>query len=714
MAFRSLPPAAALAASCCGLPWAAAQEAASAAASAALPPVMVTAHADTALAVGGWGDVPLQQLPLPASVYDETALKDYDIQRLSDLTRLDAAISDAYNAVGYWDALTLRGFVIDNRFNYRRDGLPINAETSVPLDNKQRIEVLKGVTGMQAGTSSPGGIVNFVVKRPTEEPLRSGWVQWQTQDSVLAAVDLSQRFGETRAVGLRANAAYESLRPDVNDADGHRWLVALAGDWRIAPGALLEAEFESSQRSQPSVPAFSLLGSAVPAPVDPGLNLNNQAWSQPVVFGANTGSVRFSQAIDEVWRWSAQIAGQRLRNDDRIAFPYGCSAENNYDRYCSDGSFDLYDYRSDDEQRRTDAGELTVQASLATGAVRHLLSAGVLATRFEANFQKQAFNYVGSGSIYFPVTLPADPTLTYDTTNRNERSTEFYLRDAMQLSDGIGLWLALRHTKLSRQSVSTDGSAGTDYVQSFNAPWIAATWQVEPTQMLYASWGRGIESDVVPNLATYVDPGQALPAQMSDQFEIGWKGAAGGATWSLAAFDITRPVYADGGSCDAPGTCTRQADGTERHTGVEAGGSWRAGPWWLGGGLQWLKARREGSQIADYNGQRPVNVPALTFKAQARYTFEKIPTLTLGADVAAEGNRTMFPDDSPQRLPGFAIVGINGQWAQRVGPNLLTWRAGIDNLFDKQGWKESPTEFGHVYLFPIPGRSYRVSAQLDW
>ena len=107
-------------------------------------------------------------------------------------------------------------------------------------------------------------------------------------------------------------------------------------------------------------------------------------------------------------------------------------------------------------------------------------------------------------------------------------------------------------------------------------------------------------------------------------------------------------------------------------------------------------------------------MPALTFKAQARYTFEKIPTLTLGADVAAEGNRTMFPDDSPQRLPGFAIVGINGQWAHRVGPNLLTWRAGIDNLFDKQGWKESPTEFGHVYLFPIPGRSYRASVQLDW
>ena len=335
MAFRSIRPtpiAAAVLAACSLLPHAAAQSstegdgAAPPAAPSQLPVVTVTSRAESVLTIGGWGDTPLSRLPLPASVYDQATLKDYNIQRLSDLTRLDPAVNDAYNAVGYWDSLTLRGFVIDNRFNYRRDGLPINAETSVPLDNKQRIEVLKGVTGMQAGTSAPGGIVNFVVKRPTEEALRSGFLQWQTQGSVLAAVDLSQRFGEDHAVGLRANAAYESLRPDIDDADGHRWLVALAGDWRLAPGTLLEAEFESSQRSQPSVPALSLLGGGLPAAMDPGLNLNRQAWSLPVVFGADTGSLRFSQQLAGNWRWSVQAATQRLNTDDRSAVGFSCSA----------------------------------------------------------------------------------------------------------------------------------------------------------------------------------------------------------------------------------------------------------------------------------------------------------------------------------------------------------------------------------------------------
>jgi iron complex outermembrane receptor protein len=692
---------------------------------ATLPAVTVTSRASPPLSIGGWGDIPLSRTPLPASIYEQDTLRDYGVQRLSDLTRLDPAINDAYNAVGYWDAINLRGFVLDNRFNYRRDGLPINAETAVPLDNKERVEVLKGISGMQAGTSAPGGLVNFVVKRPTDAPLRSVWLQWQSEASLLAAVDLSQRFGEENAFGLRLNAAGEQLRPNVDNADGHRALLALAGDWRLSRDSLLEAEFESSRQSQPSVPGFSLLGDrGVPPAQGAHINLNNQAWSQPVVFDANTASLRFTQTLNETWRWSAQLATQRLRTDDRIAFPYGCFDPNpppdgRYygDRYCPDGSFDLYDFRSENERRRTDTGELAVHARLTTGSVAHALSAGVLGTQFTSTFQRQAYNYVGNGSGDGSTQLPADPTLTDENTNRNERSTEFFLRDAVQIDERFTLWLAIRHTSLDRQSVRTDGSRATDYSQSFNTPWLAASYQLDAAQMLYASWGRGAESDVVPNRSKYVNAGEALPTLLSQQVEVGLKGERDNLTWSVAAFDITRPAYADvEQSCDADGNCTlrRQLDGDARHTGVEAGGSWRNGPWWLGGGLQYLKARRGGSQTAAINGQRPVNVPALTFKAQLRYSVATVPTLTLGADVAAEGDRTMLPDDGDLRIPSYAVVGLNGQWTQRTEHGKLLWRAGIDNLFDRQGWKEAPYQFGHVYLFPLPGRTARLSVQANW
>ena len=680
-----------------------------------LPAVTISGRKSPAISVSGWGDLPLSQVPLQASVYDAQTLRDQGIQSVRGLTQLDAAVGDSYNAAGYWDTLTLRGFVIDNRFNYRRDGLPINAETAIPLDNKAGVEVLKGISGMQAGVSSPGGLVNYVVKRPLDVSLNSAFLQWQSESPVLASVDLSRRFGETGAVGLRVNAAYETLRPDIEDANGDRWLVAAAGDWRIAPGSVLEAEFESSRQSQPSVPGFSLLGNRVPPPSDPSINLNNQPWSEPVVFGANTGSIRYTQAIDANWRWSARLMGQRLRTDDRTAFPFGCSAEGNYDRFCSDGSFDMYDYRSDDERRDSSAAELAINGSVAAGGMQHTLGFGVLATRFKSRFQRNAYNYVGSGSIDGSVMLPADPTLNYENTNRDERSTEFFVHDAMQVGERMRLWLGLRYTSLEREAVSTDGTQGTDYRQSLTSPWVAASYEFAPAQMVYASWGRGAESDVAPNLDIYTNAGQALPALMSSQFEIGIKGATEEWSWTLAAFDIDRPVYADFGACDLQDTCTRQADGSARHTGVEAGATWRSGAWSLGAGLQWLHARRRGSQDASVNGLRPVNVPALTFRMQAGYSVPQVPGLSFGATLSAVGDRTMLPDDEETTIPGYAVAGLTAQWVQRgAGSTTLTWRAGIDNLFDKQAWKESPYQFAHVYLFPLPGRTARVSLQINW
>ena len=52
--------------------------------------------------------------------------------------------------------------------------------------------------------------------------------------------------------------------PSCATARGERHLFALAGDWRVGADTLLEAEIESSHRSQPSQPGFSLLGSRVP------------------------------------------------------------------------------------------------------------------------------------------------------------------------------------------------------------------------------------------------------------------------------------------------------------------------------------------------------------------------------------------------------------------------------------------------------------------
>jgi iron complex outermembrane receptor protein len=683
----------------------------------------VTGRTDPGAGVAGFGNVPLSKAPLQASVVGAEQLRDLGATRLSDVTRIDPAVGDAYNAQGYWDFLTVRGFVIDNRFNYRRDGLPINAETSIPLDNKDRIEILKGTTGLQAGTSAPGGLVNLVVKRPTSEPLRRAGLAWQQAGSVLASVDLGERFGVDRAFGLRVNAAAEHLDPRTRNAQGNRHLAALAGDWRLGADTLLEAEIETSHRSQPSVPGFSMLGDTVPdaRSVDPRINLNNQPWSLPVVLDGNTASLRWQQRLSPAWRFTAHAMTQRLESDDRIAFPFGVFDPATFacapcDRFAPDGSFTLWEFQSDNERRRSDALELTLAGSaLRTGAVEHDVTAGVLFSRYRARLGPQLFDLAGTADITGTAVVPRSSGFLTTNTNRDERTTELFVRDAMKIGERFGAWWGLRHTRLHRESVLTDGNEATAYDQSFTTPWLAASWSPAADTSLYASWGEGIESEVVPNRARYTNRGQALPSLRSRQAEAGVKTARGDWRLGAALFQIVRPAFADfGADCfsDAvPGSCTRQVDGSVRHRGIELNAAWQAAPWIVQGGIQWLRARREGSATAGIDGNRPTNVPAAALKLLASHDVAALPGLQLQADLLAEGNRVVLPDNSA-RIPGYARVDAGVRYRHAVGTGtVLTWRAGVDNVFDRRAWKESPYQFSHVYLFPLAPRTWRLSVE---
>lgn len=684
-----------------------------------LEPVFVTGRAPLAAGVAGWGETPVSRLPLQVSTFGEEQIKASGAQRLSDLVGFDAALGDAYNAEGYWDYLTIRGFVIDNRFNYRRDGLPINAETSIPLDNKARVEVLKGLSGMQAGTSAPGGIVNLLVKRPVEESFSSAWLEWRERGSVSAGVDLSRRFGNADSLGLRLNVAGARLDPWVRSAQGERRLVALAGDWQVNSTTRIELEAETSHRSQPSVPGFSMLGNSVPDArgIDPRINLNNQSWSQPVVLDANTGSIRVTQRLAADWEFVAHGATQRLRSDDRVAFPFGVFDPLTFacdpcDRFASDGSFTLWEFVSDNEQRRTDAFDISVSGKLTTGALRHQVQAGLLRTLFRTNFGPQVFDIAGTGNIAGTAQVPASPGSPTPNTNRDEQSSELHLRDAIGIDERSTLWLGLRRTSLHRSSIGTDGSAATDYPQTLTAPFVAASSQLSQRHLLYASWGKGFESEVVPNRPLYTNAGQALPALASRQFEIGVKGSAERGEWSVTGFDIVRPAYRDIGSCDVDQSCTRIIDGEARHRGVELTGATSLGAWVLRGGTQWLRARREGSQESSLNGLAPTNVPELTLKGQLVYAVSEIPGLELHAGIVRESSRQVLPDNSAT-IPGYTRLDAGLRHEAKVGPTAWTWRAGVDNLGNTRAWKESPYQFNHVYLFPLAPRTLRVSVQAE-
>jgi iron complex outermembrane recepter protein len=687
--------------------------------------------------VSGFGDVPAKELPFSTTTIDSATLRDIGAQRLSDALRLDASVADAFNSPAYWDILSVRGFTLDNRYNYRREGMAISAETMIPMDNKERIELLKGTSGIQAGTSSPGGLVNYVVKRaPTnaDQTIRNMTFSYGQGNNRSAAADLGGRFGETSEFGYRFNIAHEDLDPYIRDTKGNRDLVALAMDWRLKPGTVLDFEVEHSRREQIGVIGYSLLDGVLPTPVDPRVNLTRQSWSVPGVFNALTGSIRLRQELNDGWQWTTQYGVQRLKSDDRLTFAYGYNGGplgNGYlaqargplldqttqrtDQFTREGRYEIDDFRSDNEKRLMDVAQTEVSGVTEINGLKNHLTLGVLRQRqLDRLPPMQAWNPAGEGSVFGGSSASPSPEPLTANTNRSEYSNELTFKDRIELTTKTTVWMGLRHVEFNRLSTQNDGSQQRRYEGNINLPWIGASTTVE-NKTIYASHGHGIEQFVAPNTFLWKEQaGQQLGVGRSRQTEVGMRSIAsqGSVGWNAAVFQIDRPLaYDEKLSGSDTGYFKRHLDGKQTHQGLELGANLSTGQWRLGSQAQWLYAKISGvEQTPDSVGTTPLNVPKFVLRGMAEYRYASVPGLRSGLRVSHEGQRNVTEDGNVM-LPSWTTFDASAHYDTKVNNIASTWTLAIDNLEDKRYWRESPKQFGHYYLYPGAPRTIRATVQ---
>jgi len=689
-------------------------------------PTEITITAEPPVRVSGFDGVPLQELPLSVSTINQATLRDIGAQRVSDALRLDASVSDSYNLPAYWDKLSVRGFALDNRYNYRREGLPISAETIIPMDNKERIELLKGTSGIQSGTSSPGGLVNYLVKRaPTsaEKNMRDVTLSYGPGNNRLVAADLGGRFGQDADFGYRFNVAHEDLDPYIRDTKGSRHLTALAMDWRINGSNRLEWEFEQSHHEQIGVNFYSLLASdgpsnvnrrlELPSAVDGTRNITRQPGSQPGVFDGLTGTIRLKHQLDNGWMWSTQYGAQYLRTDDRLTYASGCNS-NQRDSFCLSpkGDFQIHDYRSENEHRKNEAIQTDIHGQTQLGGLEHSLKISLMRQR-QINQMPYSYtdNLVGTTNVNGGLT--PTPTNSIDRqTNSSDYTTEIALNDRVRLTERTHAWLGLRHTQLNRQTIRTDGSAALQDTRGVNTPWLALSHQLTAQHLVYMSYGQGLETEVAPGRNTYTNAGQPLPALRSTQREVGIKSQGPRDSWQITWFDITRPAVSDFGACDTNvGSCTRQMDGQAHHQGIELNAQSNLARWSVAGSATWIDATRENATVqTDLNGQRPINVPKYILRGMAEYRSTSIVGLRSGLRLSHEGERNVT-EYGAIMLPAWTTVDATTHYDTQVNNVASTWTLAINNLANKHYWRESPKQYGQYFLYPGAPRTVRATIQ---
>ena len=176
--------------------------------------------------------VPLIEAPLSATVVTRDLLNDQGARLLSDVVKNDASIGDDYVPVGYYGDYEIRGFPIDLATGLEINGMTIAGEQDVPLENKERVEFLKGIAGVESGVASAGGLIDYVTKRPAI--VQAVDLATDHRGSTYGGVDLGHLFGSRKQVGARINLAGEKIQSYMNDTNGWRAMGAGSADWKLS------------------------------------------------------------------------------------------------------------------------------------------------------------------------------------------------------------------------------------------------------------------------------------------------------------------------------------------------------------------------------------------------------------------------------------------------------------------------------------------------
>ncbi|MFE8148655.1 ferric-rhodotorulic acid/ferric-coprogen receptor FhuE [Brenneria goodwinii] len=154
-----------------------------------------------------------RDIPQSVSIVTKQRIKDQDLQNISDVLHNAAGISASQNDTERFDFYS-RGFYINN---YTYDDIPTTQNASWNFGDTDddaaiydRIEIVRGSTGLMTGTGNPGASINMVRKKADSKTfsgnLSASYGSWNDQRYV---ADVSGPLNQSGTVRGRIVAGYQ-------------------------------------------------------------------------------------------------------------------------------------------------------------------------------------------------------------------------------------------------------------------------------------------------------------------------------------------------------------------------------------------------------------------------------------------------------------------------------------------------------------------------
>ncbi|MDC8757833.1 TonB-dependent siderophore receptor [Janthinobacterium fluminis] len=602
----------------------------------ALAPVTVTAQGLRATTEGAGSytsgtmntamrlDLSVRDTPQSVSVVTRQLMDDMG------MTRLDQVLEQTTGViVGKSDSertnFSARGFSIDNS---QIDGMPRGQ--NAPLSDTilyDRVEVVRGATGLMGGTGDPSATVNMVRKRPTRAFQGGAGLVLERWNGRRTEVDVSGPLSAGGGVRARAALAHESRDSYMDFYHDRKWVGMVIVEADLAPATLLTAGIDF-QHNKPNgstwgaVPYWNADGSLANLPRNFSLGTPWNSWAneQETVFAS------LDHQFANGWKVHAGYARTNSRNNTTLAY-----GGDGYPDTKTGGGMVLWTGVWGEGKYVTDNVDLYASGPFQLLGRRHTLIAGFNGSNqtytavggdAKIDYEKEIPDYrLWTGNIPRPVFVP-DGSRTEAVTRLGGAylAARFSLADPLHVI--VGARLSNYNTYTRQYNKAGVHTETTDRVEARNevTPYVGVVYDLNDRYSAYASY-----TTLFTPQTSKDKNGQFLKPATGSNAELGVKGEffdgklnASSAVFlvkkkNLAELDQSVPAgfkLPDGGSAYVANADGITAKGVE----FEVSGQLTAA-WNLSGGYTYLHA-------AEADGRRAVpDQPRHLLRLSSAYRF---------------------------------------------------------------------------------------------
>lgn len=606
-------------------------------------------------------DTTLQETPAAVQVITKQTLEDQSAGRLQDALTNVSGVQSIYAFGGGYERYVVRGFE-QSVANYRNGQLiPLSRFDFADVD---RVEVLKGPEGALYGAGDPGGIVNIVTKRPSENASYTFSQSAGSYDSYRSEVGATGPMTENGPLRYRIDAAYDVGHTFRQLSDNRRAFIAPTLEWNVSPQTLVRLSYEHQDDRY-------VYDSGIPAS---GTGL--ASYSRSLTFGSpglhdqqqnDLGNLTFEHQFGGSLKLSGGLLAFRNHKDYEDVYLWGD------DRYGWFGG----------ENVTTQSSWLDLQGKTHLAGFDHEWLVGT-SYRAVHSHTESTDDYIDSitpatfnpdsSSVDVASLLNAEKGVQWD---QKSHDAGLSLQDQIVLASQWRLLTGLRLDKLTRDLSYAYYSDTTLYHRNDTgaSPRVALSYLPAQNWTFYTSYGTSFGPGV-----EYQNDSLSKP-EKARQFEVGakWQTPDGRFAGTTALYHLVKSNIAEPDPDNANiSTIVREA----RSRGLEMDlKGYLTKQWSVLANYSYTDAVITRSDSGDYTGNRLPYAARHQGSLWTRYELEDAPGVTLGAGVFGATRR--YGDIANSYSDGsYARLDMMAAWRLPVEGSDTTLQLNVYNVTD--------------------------------